>query len=464
MRGGRSFLILLVLALGLGGYAYFVESKRDLSDPKTIKAKVFGLEAGKIEEVKVTSASGETTTLKKSGTDWQIVAPEPMPADTAAIGSLVSSVETLEQQSVLDENPKSLEGFGLKPPKTTVAFKVAGETAERKLLLGNKTPTGSDLYAQVEGQPRVILISAYLNDTFNRTTFDLRDKTALKFDRGAVDSVTIEATGAPTTNFTRKGDQWQITTPVNARADFAAVDAIVGKVQQAQMKSVVAADGTKDLKTYGLDKPQAVATFGAGSNRATIAIGGKKDDTSVYARDLSRPMVFTLEQTILTDIKKKPEDVRLKDIFEFRTFTATGLDITHGTTALTIAKEKEKAAPAKDKPAEASPVPAPASAEVWKQKKPTAKDLNQSSVLDLLNGVSTLRAESFAEKALASGEDIVIVARFGDASAAKEERVTIRKSGGVVHAIRPGDPGAAVIAPAEFDKILGQLKALSESK
>jgi hypothetical protein len=84
------------------------------------------------------------------------------------------------------------------------------------------------------------------------------------------------------------------------------------------MKSVVAADGTKDLKTYGLDKPQAVATFGAGSNRATIAIGGKKDDTSVYARDLSRPMVFTLEQTILTDIKKKPEDVRLKDIFEFR--------------------------------------------------------------------------------------------------------------------------------------------------
>ena len=29
MRGGRSFLILLVVALGLGGYIYFVESKRD---------------------------------------------------------------------------------------------------------------------------------------------------------------------------------------------------------------------------------------------------------------------------------------------------------------------------------------------------------------------------------------------------------------------------------------------------
>ena len=47
--------------------------------------------------------------------------------------------------------------------------------------MGNKTPTGSDLYAQVEGQPKLFLISGYLEDTFNRTTFDLRDKTALKF-------------------------------------------------------------------------------------------------------------------------------------------------------------------------------------------------------------------------------------------------------------------------------------------
>jgi hypothetical protein len=29
MRGGRSLLILLVVAVGLGAYAYFVESKRD---------------------------------------------------------------------------------------------------------------------------------------------------------------------------------------------------------------------------------------------------------------------------------------------------------------------------------------------------------------------------------------------------------------------------------------------------
>ena len=73
-------------------------------------------------------------------------------------------------------------------------------------------------------------------------------------------------------------------------------------------------------------------------------------------------------------------------------------------------------------------------------------------------------AAALAEKAHASGEDIVVVARFGGASAPSEERVTIRKAGGVVHAIRSGDPGAAVIPPADFDKIVGQLKALAEGK
>jgi hypothetical protein len=153
--------------------------------------------------VKVTSVSGETTTLRRAAPTGKSSRPsrcQPTPPPSARWSrrSRPSNSKRAGRKS------KSLEGFGLKPPKTTVAFKVAGETAERKLLLGNKTPTGSDLYAQVEGQPRVILISAYLNDTFNRTTFDLRDKTALKFDRGAVDVVTIEATGAPTTNFTRK--------------------------------------------------------------------------------------------------------------------------------------------------------------------------------------------------------------------------------------------------------------------
>ena len=95
MRGGRSLLVLLVLAAGLGAYIYFVESKRDLTDPATRKDKVFSVETGKIEEVQLRSPNGNTT-LKKNGTTWQIVAPVTAAADEYTVSSLVYALETLE--------------------------------------------------------------------------------------------------------------------------------------------------------------------------------------------------------------------------------------------------------------------------------------------------------------------------------------------------------------------------------
>jgi hypothetical protein len=53
---------------------------------------------------------------------------------------------------------------------------VTGEARPKKLLVGNKTPTGGDLYARVDGQPRVFLISAFQEDSLNKTPFGLRDE------------------------------------------------------------------------------------------------------------------------------------------------------------------------------------------------------------------------------------------------------------------------------------------------
>ena len=95
MRSARSLLVLLVLGAGLGAYIYFVESKRDLTDPETRKEKVFTVEAGKIEEVELHSPNGDTT-LKKNGTTWQIASPVTAAADEYTVSSLVSALETLE--------------------------------------------------------------------------------------------------------------------------------------------------------------------------------------------------------------------------------------------------------------------------------------------------------------------------------------------------------------------------------
>jgi hypothetical protein len=179
MRGGKSFLVLLVLALGLGAYIFFVESKREpAGDTAAVKkAKAFTTDSSKFEQIEVKAESGDTTILRKKDGLWEITAPETMPADSTEVGNLVSSLESLEIQSVIDENPKTPKEFGLEPARFSVAFTATGAAAPTRLEVGRKTPTGGDLYARVAGQPRVFLISGFLEDSFNKTPFKLREKT-----------------------------------------------------------------------------------------------------------------------------------------------------------------------------------------------------------------------------------------------------------------------------------------------
>lgn len=452
MRGGRSLLVLLVVALGLGAYIYFVEMHREPSGTET-KDKLFTIDAATIDSMQVdVPATGATTTLKKSGETWAVTAPVSVAADTASVSSMTSALATIDIDRVVDENPTSLTAYGLDVPAITVAFTSSG--TKHTLNIGNKTPTGSGLYARVDGQPRLLLIPAFHEETFRKSTFDLRDKRALNFDRERVDAITLAGRDGSPISLTQKNGNWRFTAPLEAPADFSPVDGLVGRAAQAQMTSIVL-EGTEptpaQLKTYGLDAPQLIATIGAGSTRATLAVGAKKDDTALYARDLSRPIIFTVEPSLLADLTKKPDDLRVKTVFEFQSFSALGLDLSHGATAVSFGK---KAAPGGDA----------AAAEVWAQTKPAARDVNQTAMTDLLNTLSSLRVDSFVERAPSTGDDLSVVARSGDAATPVEEKVTLRKTGTTAYAIRANDTGAGVIPTADFDKALTALQALTSSK
>jgi Domain of unknown function (DUF4340) len=455
MRRGRSFLILLVFALGLGAYIYFVESKREPSEGEK-KAKVFTVEAAKITDLEVHASSGAATTLKKTGDNWQVVSPTASAVDEATVTSLVDAITRLEVVKVLDEKPTGLAQFGLDPARSSVSFKTAGDSTTHRLSLGIKTSTESGVYARVDGENRLFLTSAADFDTLNRTTFDLRDKRVLLFSRDSADSVTLAGKGTPAIGLAKKGADWRLTSPIDARADFSPVDGLVGRLEQVHMLSLVS-EGSEptpaQVKTYGLDAPQLVATVGTGSSKATLAIGAKKDASNLYARDLSRPLIFTVEPALLTDLTKKVDDLRVKDVFQFKSYAANTLEFTHGATAVAYAR-KQPAGTATDAPAP----------DVWAQTKPTAKDANPTAMTDLINTLTSLRVDRFVASAPKSGDDLVVVAHSGDGTSAIEERVTLRKAGDTVYAIQAGETTVGVVPTTEFDKALTQLKTLTETK
>ena len=444
MRGMKSFVILLVLAAALGGYVYFVESKKPAGTDEPKKDKVFAVEADKIDEVTIKSESGERTMLAKSGSDWKIVQPVAAQPDAAEVSGITSNLASVEMQRVVVETPGDLKEFGLAEPRIEVRFKSGG--SEHVLQIGAKTPTGTDLYARRADAARVFLISSFLESTFNRSTFELRDKTVLKVDAAQVDALEVE-TGGKTTQFAKKNGEWEIEQPVAARADFGAVEGLVGKINSAQMKSIAAADAS-DLKTYGLDKPAATVRIGTGSSQATLAFGSSAGEGAVYAKDLSRPAVFTLESTLLDDLKKDAGEYRQKDLFDARTFTATRIDITRNGQTVAFEKTKGKDKDGKDE-------------EKWKQVLPSARDVDSAKVESLISTVTAARALGFVTGSTKTNLDkpeLTIEIRYGEG---KTERVTFARNGADGFAGRAGSPGAATVDTTTID---GMVKALDEIK
>ena len=443
MRGLRSFIVLLVVAVALGIFVYR-DYQRPAGDDGPKKDKVFTVASEKIEEIAIKSDSGEQTRLQKSGTGWQIVAPVAAQPDTAEVSGLTTNLATLEVQRVVDENPADLKEYGLAQPRIEVSFKADGQ--QQTLLIGQKTPPGSDLYAKRGNDNKVFLIPAHLESTFNKKSFDLRDKAAVKVDREKLDALELSV-GERTTRFTRSAGEWQLP---QGRADFSAIEGLVGRITGLQMKAIAADAEGADAKKFGFDKPAAVVRMGTGSSQATLTIGGAAEEGTVYAKDHSRPAVFTVESAVLDELKKDTSEYRQKDLFDARSFNATRVEIVRGGQTHTFEKAKVKNKEGQDE-------------EKWRQISPQTRELDQASFDSLLSAVTGTRATSFvdaaaAAKALAAPE-ISVAVKFEDGK--KEERVTFAKSGTDAFAARAGEAGAAKIEASTVDSIA---KALQEIK
>ncbi len=450
MRGGRSLLILLIVALGLGAYIYFVESERDPAGTVT-REDVFDVERDDITSLTVRAAdAGEPTVLERSDQTWTITAPMAASADQVTVDAILSALTAMQIERVIEENPADFAPFGLDPAEVEVTFTTTAGTTH-SLSLGSATPTGSGMYARTDENPRLLLVPSYHKASLNKTAFDLRDRRVLDVAQATVERVELARPNEPKLTLERADGSWRIAAPIEARADAGPVDSLVSRVASARMSAIVH-EGSEpeaaDLARWGLDTPQLTATLATGSSNATLAIGSEEGDSTLYARDLARSLVFTVDRALLSDLDKRAADFRVKDIFAFTASSARRVEVTRGGTTYTW----EKSMPADDG---AQPT--------WTRVQPSAGDVNQTAMTNLLNALATLRAESFESQASTTGEPIGVAVQYDSVGASGEDRVTLRHADETASAVKAGEPGVAIVAAADVETIVGHIETLTSA-
>jgi hypothetical protein len=169
MRGLKSTIALVLVLAGLGAYIYFVTWKQpEGGDAASKQEKVFaGLETDKVDEVKVKSEKGDTTTVKENGA-WQVTAPVATKADES--GDRITIISARSPSCASSTRIRGPEGAASATRRDQLAG--GGDVDYRKLHVGDKAPRRR---LRRRNDEKSVLIPAQRR--VQQDTFQLRDKT-----------------------------------------------------------------------------------------------------------------------------------------------------------------------------------------------------------------------------------------------------------------------------------------------
>ncbi|MGH7315133.1 MAG: DUF4340 domain-containing protein [Candidatus Rokuibacteriota bacterium] len=343
MGRGKTIVVLLLLAAGLGGFFYYdthwLTPKREKAE--SAKGRIWTVEPKDVVSVTIIRKN-ETLRLKRTGDGWEMLEPIKVRADRAAVNDMVTGLATARMDREIDPNPAKPADFGLDPPEAEVRLEVTGAAAPLILQVGSKNPTGVWVYAREGDKPAVITMSESIARDTTRPVADFRDRTVLAFDRKNLTGLDLDVAGDQISLAADEPGKWRIVKPRALPADGDMVADFLEKLEGAKAIEFVD-DAPKSLAAYGLDKPSRVTVWlGKDKDRSsrTLLVGqtvpGKK---GVYVKREGEPGVILTAEALWTAFPKTVAGLRDKTVVTYASDKLAKIELVHGGEAVTLEKD-----------------------------------------------------------------------------------------------------------------------------
>ena len=158
----RRVLVLGVLALVLGGYAYITTPEKQVirsDNTKKTERPVLDYTPDKVKQIDVVF-EGKHLVCQRTPGGWR----EPSsgaPLRQDAVDDFLTNLQKLLNLGEVEGGAAQLSEFGLQPPVARIMLQVEGE-GTKTLTLGKNNPVQTSLYAQVNDAPQVVLVGSVI--------------------------------------------------------------------------------------------------------------------------------------------------------------------------------------------------------------------------------------------------------------------------------------------------------------
>jgi hypothetical protein len=252
------------------------------------------------------------------------------------------------------------------------------------------------------------LLPQLLATSAEKSVEDLRDRNILHIDAAGVSSFDL-ANPSGQLAASKKNDQWQFTKPGTSLADPDAMDGLLQAVANAKMASIVE-EKPEHVDRYGLQKPAITFTATEGKGSPATLLVGKKSGSAYYARDASRPTVFTISNDVYSKLTQKYAELRDKKVVNVPATDMQQIQISDAAGSLAVSRKQ-------------------GDSEDWTFQAPEQQKGKPASGWKIVDALTGLTADEILDhpspadlKSLANPETTVVV------TSAKGEKTTIRFS------------------------------------
>jgi hypothetical protein len=432
-------LIVLLCAVILGGLVYYFDWKKDNEAKPAVAASkpAFSIQASDISSIALSHPGAPGTPaiqLEKHDDTWNIVQPIETGADQPTVDGIADQLAGAIASGTEPGTPDRRKAYGLDPPQVSLEFQLRNG-AKHTILIGDKDFAGDAAYAVIDGAQNVSLLPELLATSAEKSIDDLRDRNILHIDAAEVSSFDLTNPSGQLAASKEK-DQWHFTKPAASLADPDAIDAVLQSVANARMSSIVE-EKPEHLDRYGLQKPVITLTATARKGSPATLIVGKKSENAYFARDTSRPTVFTIATDVYSKLLQNYTNLRDKKLVHVAATDVQRLDLADPAGSLAVSRKNGDSGDwAFDSPEQQTGKPASG----WK-------------ILDTLTGLSAdeiIDHPSAADLKYVANPEITVVL-----TDAKGEKTTVRfskASGGFVYA---QSSGSASLYKLKEDAVTG---------
>lgn len=431
----RSLALASFVLLVLLGTLYWSDHRKPAEDVKAstdASPAILKVNEAAITQLEIKRKDAELLLLTKNNSGlWQITQPKPLNADQSSVSGVLSTLSNLDSDRLVESKTSDLQQYGLAQPAVEVDL-TGKDNKTQKLLIGDATPAGSDVYAMLAGDPRVFTMAKYHETSIDKNENDLRDKRLITVSADKVSRVDLIRKNQDI-EFGRNKDEWQILKPKPLRANSVQVGELVSTLADARM-DLNGADSSSKAATEGFTHATPVATVKVTDPSGVQEIEIRKNKDTYYAKSSVVEGDYKVDSALGQAVDKGLDDFRNKSVFDFGYNEPDKIEIHNGAKAYFLTKGGN---------------------DWWG---PAGKKMEAGSVEDLIAKLRDLSASKFVESGFSNPAlDITVTSNDGK----RVEKVAIAKSGGGYIARRENDP---TLYQFDSNSVDGLEKAADEVK